>query len=89
MGLCSSKPRNIYEILFRQTNEMLAVTTQEEFNAMLDKHKKELPLLLPDEERRFKSSINSYGEAVKKKRKELEKKFGSTIKGNEVPQLKL
>lgn len=89
MGGLSSK--QIVARINRQTDEIRAVKTQEQFNATLEKHDKENKkrLLLPAEEKKYEREIFIYELAIEEKRKELEKKFGSTIKGNEVPQLKL
>jgi len=73
------KERNIWKILRRQTNEMLEVTTLEEFNECIVRHKRELPKLLEDEVRRFESSIKSYDKAVKDKRNELEEMYGEEL----------
>lgn len=92
MGQGSSRP-DIWKILLTQTNEILEVTTLEELDAMIDRHWKEKPKLLPDEERRYESSIKSYNEAIEKKRDELEKKLkGKKGKGhdgtpNAIPKL--
>jgi len=91
MGGSSSK-ETIAERIQRQTDEIRWTRKPWDFNALLEKHKKEneSPPLTDEEKKNLDWFILFYNLEVKKKREWLKKKFGSLYVSNEeIPQLKL